>query len=134
MKRCSKCKNIKSIEKFPKDRNRSDGHDHRCKQCKNPQTAAWKRKNPKAQILHNYNFRKRNPGIGTYQVTKCVLAYCTPPGTDMAKIRQFYLNRPDNMTVDHIVPLKGKGVCGLHVPYNLQYLTLSENCSKGIKY
>lgn len=37
-------------------------------------------------------------------------------------------------SVDHIVPINNAKVCGLHIPCNLQVITLEENLKKGNKF
>ncbi len=55
----------------------------------------------------------------------------TPSWVDMDAIEAIYMEAAaSGMEVDHIVPLQGRNVCGLHVPWNLQLLTSTENRRK----
>lgn len=57
-----------------------------------------------------------------------------PPWADLSAIEQIYAEaQKQGLEVDHIYPLQGKLVSGLHVANNLQLLTKSENSSKGNK-
>lgn len=58
----------------------------------------------------------------------------TPSWSEVEAINLFYQNCPQGYEVDHIIPLQGELVSGLHVLSNLQYLTSFENRSKQNKF
>jgi hypothetical protein len=92
--------------------------------------ADWKKRNPAKVTLDTVNRNaaklKRTPSQlndGHLFEMECVYTYC-------AGLRKIGLD----YQVDHIVPLRGKIVSGLHVPWNLQVIPGVENMSKGNKY
>lgn len=88
-------------------------------------------------------WRQRNPErVREYGAKQKVLrAKAKCAWADADKIRTFYakairLTAETGIAyhVDHVVPLRGKTVCGLHNEFNLQVLTASENCAKQNKF
>ena len=57
-----------------------------------------------------------------------------PEWADDLVINMIYEDCPKGYEVDHIIPLQGENVSGLHVAWNLQYLTPIQNQLKGNKY
>lgn len=75
---------------------------------------------------------KRNPELFRSISARCRAKRLKriPSWSEIEKIKEFYANCPPGYEVDHIYPLLGETVSGLHVLANLQYLTMEENRSK----
>lgn len=61
------------------------------------------------------------------------LRVATPKWGDKSAVNRFLDGCPEGHHIDHIVPLRGESVCGLHVLENLQYLPAQENLRKSNK-
>jgi hypothetical protein len=103
----------------------------------------WRDANPDKTPLATKAWRKANPGKDGHYVAKrrSKLKHAIPPWLTpqhIEEIKSFYKLAKElqwlseePLHVDHIVPLQGKNVCGLHVPWNLQILPRKENMRKG---
>lgn len=83
------------------------------------------------QFRHNWNVRNPHRLAAIKARRIFVEQQATPRWVDQSALEMIYTNCPDGHQVDHIVPLCGKNVTGLHVPWNLQYLPALENARKG---
>lgn len=106
----------------------------------------WNNANKEAAKLKLQNWYKNNPGKRTYHssLRKKRIAQATPDWLSAEQLIDIcteyeicaWCNEVTGEVyhVDHIVPLKGKNVCGLHVAWNLRVIPAKENMSKGNKY
>lgn len=81
--------------------------------------------------MRRYSSNPRNRAYMNHkQVLRNIRPEAYPAWANESEIVGFYINKPEGYEVDHIYPLDGLEVCGLHVENNLQYLTKSENSSE----
>jgi hypothetical protein len=146
---CNVCNQEKPVDAFYLDRLKH--RSKRCKVCHLEAGRTWRKNNPdKVSALEkrsrekNYSaylestkeWRKANLKYDAHRAKlyRMRKAQQVPPWANIEAIKQVYLTCPDGYHVDHVIPLKGKLVSGLHVETNLQHLPARENMQKRNKY
>ena len=106
-------------------------------------TAKWREANREYSSQLSREWTKNNPSKAAAQASKrrAKLLNATPVWADFTAIQAEYdlaewCSKATGIKyhVDHIVPLKGKTVCGLHVPNNLQVIPAKDNHVKHNKF
>lgn len=99
-------------------------------------TKKWRKENVEKIKAYSKKYNQEHRKERTFLENKrhAIKLKALPKWTSLEVIKEIYLGRPDGKHVDHIHPLQGKLICGLHVPENLQYLTAKDNAQKQNKF
>jgi hypothetical protein len=146
---CTICKSNKPVFEFHRKSESKDGYSTRCKLCKKSVDYSQYMQTRESRLDYQKKYQENNNQKITrylkswYKLNKVkALALsnkrrarkisATPKWltTDDFKLMEieYALSKwcssvmGEQYEVDHIVPLQGKNVCGLHVPWNLQVL------------
>lgn len=161
MKICTKCKVEKPLERFSPRKGRKSKYQPSCKDCMNAATKARRQAFPEKVKSEQRRFYRDNKEKESARCSKYRSENRDKVANNAAKRRAVKLKATPNWLtkeqeddikamytlakkfegvfntkyhVDHIVPLVGKDICGLHVPWNLQLLPASVNLAKSNRY
>jgi 5-methylcytosine-specific restriction endonuclease McrA len=87
---------------------------------------------------YSAQYDRDNSGAKLYRtrLRQAAIKRATPPWADLDAIKAIYVEAArrrkggEDVHVDHIMPLQGRGLCGLHVHYNLRIICAEENLRK----
>lgn len=156
---CAECKLEKRKQYYVKniDAQRAKGRNyhHRNREVSLARMSKWQKENKESIYARNRAWRNDNKNkisaankiwrennrayIRFHNVCRIAhIKLATPQWADMKKIKAIYamaLIKTETTGVqyhvDHIVPLRGKLVCGLHVENNLRVIPAKDNLIKG---
>lgn len=136
---CSSCKQEKPLSQYHmRNRKRKDGSTYKapyskCKTCRRTNnryyenTTEGKDRKKRNRVLRDSRNRRATPKWLTKEHKQQI-------AETYELMRDCRAVTGEDYHVDHIVPLRGDNICGLHVPWNLQVLPSDVNTSKSNNY
>ena len=99
-------------------------------------------KRKRKRCKQHYQNNKHYYAVKTAKQRALKLLHTFPQGVECKKILKLYKKRnilnekygKNKYSIDHIIPLKNKSVCGLHTINNLRIITTTENLKKSNKF
>jgi hypothetical protein len=160
MKHCSSCNQTKELTEFYTNKHKASGYHCYCKVCSKEKNKQWKTNNKEKAAKYDADWQEKNKDkksknyknwqvnnrakVNSYNSYRRALELQATPKwlTASHKLHMeckyslavmFSKYTKEQHHVDHIVPLNGKTVCGLHVPWNLRVIPATENLRKSNK-
>lgn len=157
-KACIKCQTAKPVDCFHVQRNAKDGRRSTCKVCASAVTKAWYESNKERQsarmagyytanrqelLAYTAEWQRNNKDLKNRSIAKRRAAQinATPAWfgelDDLAMAEAYSLRAMRSEAfgfewhVDHVLPLQGVNVCGLHIANNIAVIPAVANLQKG---
>jgi len=157
---CTRCKTLKAIAEFGPNNHLKSGYNSACRNCMNIYLRKYnaEHREQEREKYHKYisnpnarekkrardkentkDWRLKNPGKANAITAKRRTSklQAIPKWANLEQIKKIYeesnkisLETGIKHHVDHIIPLQGKNVCGLHVENNLRIISALENSRK----
>jgi len=133
LKRCTSCNSLLPTNSFSDSTTKFGGLRNECKECDNFRNKIHREEYclHYKETKHNHYLEHKAEYVSRKLKRRRYVQLTTPSWANLTEIATIYKNCPEGYHVDHIIPLRGDSVCGLHVEHNMQYLSAFDNLSKG---
>lgn len=135
LRKCTKCEVIKTLDQYNTEKGKFPANrPGPCICCRSEYNKQQYQTEHTKELLKQSRERNYTLIKARDNEYRCKRIQRVPKWSETKAIQEVYRMCPEGFHVDHIIPLRGKLVSGLHVLANLQYLRAAENIAKSNKF